>query len=271
MGDARESPRLKGGAWGSGRAAPGTFVARVRSGVHAFYAMAGGLLTGALGLALLAVWALFGLAAGVMSGRTARFDEGVLLWMNRRATPTLDLAALQVTALGNGLVVAAICVVAATFLWLAGHRGYAALVTAGVGGAWVIYPLLKLAFDRPRPRLFEWRADYAHSSSFPSGHATLSMALLILLAYAVHRLANHRGASVAAVLVAGTTVLLVGLSRLYLGVHYPSDVIAGYMVGFCWAVFCALAMEAFHAPRRGRARTASSGGTPTRPGSRSRA
>ncbi|WP_420124995.1 phosphatase PAP2 family protein [Longimicrobium sp.] len=230
--------------------------------MQAFYAMAGGLLTGGVVLALLAMAALFGLTAGVMAGRTIRFDEGVLLWMNRRASPTLDLAALQVTALGNGLVVAAICVVAATFLWLAGHRPYAALLTAGVGGAWVIYPLLKLAFDRPRPQLFAWRAEYAHSSSFPSGHATLSMVLLALLAYTVHRLASHRGASVAAVLIAGTAVLLIGLSRLYLGVHYPSDVIAGYIVGFCWAVLCAVAMEALHTPRD-RARTKSSAGITT--------
>jgi undecaprenyl-diphosphatase len=264
MADVREGPRLKGGQWGSGRAAPVSPGAWLLRGLHAFYAMAGRLLTAGLVMALLAMWALFGLAAGVMAGRTARFDEGVLLWMNRRATPTLDVAALQVTALGNGLVVATICVVAATFLWLAGHRAYAALVTAGVGGASVIYPLLKLAFDRPRPRLFEWRADYAHSSSFPSGHATLSMALLALLAYAVHRLANRRAVSVAALLVAGTAVLLIGLSRLYLGVHYPSDVIAGYMVGFCWAVVCALAMEALRAASRGPARAEPPGRTPTR-------
>jgi undecaprenyl-diphosphatase len=93
------------------------------------------------------------------------------------------------------------------------------------------------------------------------------MALLALLAYAVHRLANRRGASVAAMLVAGIAVLLVGLSRLYLGVHYPSDVIAGFIVGFCWAVCCALAMEFFRTPRSRHARTGPPGHTQARAGS----
>jgi undecaprenyl-diphosphatase len=252
MGDVREGPRLRTGPWGGGSATARPPLAWLPRRLRAFYATAGALLTAGLVLALLGVLALWALAAKVMAGRTVRFDEGVLLWMNRRATPVLDLAALQVTALGNGLVVAVICLVAGTLLWLVGHRAYAALLAVGVGGAGVIYPVLKRVFDRPRPQLFEWRADYAHSSSFPSGHATLSMVLLVLLAYVVHRLSRRRWTSAVAALVAGAAVLLVGVSRLYLGVHYPSDVIAGYVIGFSWAVFCALALEALRARRRRR-------------------
>lgn len=232
-----------------GTAALAALVRWMMHRLRGLYAVAGVLLTGGLVLALLGLWALSGLTEGMMEGETRRFDEGVLLWMNARATPTLDRAALAVTALGDGLVVAMIAVVAGTLLWLLGQRAHAALLAAGVGGALVIYPVLKLVFDRPRPQLFEWRAQHAASSSYPSGHATLSMVLLVVLAYVVHRLSGRRRTGVLAMLAAGVLVLLVGLSRLYLGVHYPSDVIAGYVVGFSWAVFCALAIGALRAHR----------------------
>lgn len=194
-------------------------------------------------LSLAGLWGLFVLTGGVRAARTPGADERVLLWMNGRASPTLDRVALEVTALGEGLVVAVIAGVAGTLLWLLGQRAYAALLAAAVGGAWVIYPLLKHVFDRPRPRLFAWRTDDVTSSSFPSGHATLSMALLVVLAYVVHRLSGRSRTGVAALLAAGAAALLVGLSRVYLGVHYPSDVVAGYLVGFSWAAFCAAAVE----------------------------
>lgn len=194
-------------------------------------------------LSLAGPWALFVLTGGVTAGRTFGADERVLLWINTRATPALDRVALEVTALGEGLVVGAIALVAGTLLWLLGQRAYAALLAAAVGGAWVIYPLLKQLFGRPRPQLFAWRTHDVASSSFPSGHATLSMALLVVLAYIAHRLSGRRRTGLAAVLMAGAAVLLIGLSRIYLGVHYPSDVIAGYLLGFTWAASCALAVE----------------------------
>jgi undecaprenyl-diphosphatase len=231
-------------------------LAWLRRRLQSFHAVAGVLLTAGLVLSLLGLWALSGLTEGVMEGETLRFDEAVLRWMNARATPLLDRVALEVTALGDGLVVATIAVVAGTLLWLLGQRGYAALLAAAVGGAWVIYPVLKLVFDRPRPQLFEWRAHYALASSYPSGHATMSMVLLVVLAYIVHQLSDRRWTGVAAMLLAGIAVLLIGLSRLYLGVHYPSDVIAGYTIGFAWAVFCALAVEALRFQRHARERAA---------------
>ena len=244
--------RLGAGSWSGGRAVLLALLGWLWRRFRSFYAVAGVLLTGGLLLSLLGLWALAGLTDGVMEGETTRFDEGVLLWMNARATPWLDRVALEVTALGDGVVVAAISVVAGTLLWLLGQRAHAALLAAAVGGAWVIYPVLKLVFDRPRPQLFEWRAHYAVSSSYPSGHATMSMVLLVVLAYIVHRLSSRRRTSVTAMLLAGAAVVLIGLSRLYLGVHYPSDVIAGYVVGFAWAVFCALAVEALRSQRHAR-------------------
>jgi undecaprenyl-diphosphatase len=246
--DWRNRPREQPGPWDGGHAARATSGLGRRLG--GFYAAAGRLLAAGAALSLLGFWALFGLTLGVRAGRTVPFDHGVLLWMNRRATPALDVVAREVTALGEGLVVATIGLVAGSLLWLMGRRAYAALLAAGVGGAWIIYPVLKRVFDRPRPRLFEWRTEDAVSSSYPSGHATMAMVLLVLLAYIVHRLSGRRRTSVAATLLAGAAVALIGASRVYLGVHYPSDVIAGYLFGFIWAVFCALLIEAHHARRR---------------------
>lgn len=231
------------------RGAPGALLRRVRRSVQGFYAAAGVLLATGMVLSLAGLWALGGLTEEVLEGETLRFDQAVLLWLNARATPGLDVAALRVTALGDTLVVLTVALVAGSLLWLLGQRAYAALLAAAVGGAVALYPVLKMLFDRPRPQLFEWRAQHAASASYPSGHATMSVVLLVVLAYVVHRLARRRAVGVAAALVAGTGALLIGLSRLYLGVHYPSDVAAGAIIGFAWAVFCALGVEALRGRR----------------------
>ena len=233
---------------------------RMRKHLHGFYAVAGVLLSAGLLLALLGLWALSGLTEEVLEGETIRFDEGVLLWMDARATGWLDVAALRVTALGDGLVVLTITVIAGTLLWLLGRRAYAALLGVAVGGALVISPVLKLIFDRPRPRLFEWRVHYEGlSASYPSGHATLSTVLLVALAYVVHRLAHRRWISMVASALAALGILLIGLSRMYLGVHYPSDVLAGVTIGFAWAVFCALTVEALRRRRHSTMNQAGAG------------
>jgi undecaprenyl-diphosphatase len=219
--------------------------------VRSFYAAAGLTLSAGLAVALLGLWGLSGLTEEVLEGDTERFDHAVLLWLNGRATPWLDQAALEVTALGDTLVVMLLTVVSATLLWVVGQRAYAWLVMLAVGGAAVINPTLKAIFGRERPRVFEWVVPNGTSSAaYPSGHALMSMVTLVTLAFIVHRLSAARWTSVLAMVVAGVLILLIGLSRLYLGVHYPSDVLAGYVVGFAWAVFCALAVEALPGFRR---------------------
>lgn len=234
--------------------------------LHGVRARIGGLLAGGVLLSLLALAALGGLMRGVATGRTAAWDARGIRWLDARATPWLDRAAVEVTALGDAVVVAAIALVAATLLWQVGRRAYAALVAAGAGGAWVLAAVLKELFGRPRPALIEWRVHDVTSWSFPSGHATLSMALAAVLAYVVHRLAGGWRAGAAALLAGSAVVLLVGLSRVYLGVHYPSDVAAGYAVGFAWATACALGAESIRPRRSPRART-----RPVRPLQRSAA
>jgi undecaprenyl-diphosphatase len=109
----------------------------------------------------------------------------------------------------------------------------------------VITPVLKTIFDRPRPQVFEWRAHYPETSAaYPSGHATMSMVTLVTVAFIIHRLSKHGWTGALAGGLATVAILLIGLSRLYLGLHFPSDVLAGYVVGFAWAVLCAITLTA---------------------------
>lgn len=218
--------------------------------VQGFYARAGILLTTGLVLALFALWALSVLTEDVLEGDTARIDRAILLWLNEGATPFLDRAAVEITALGDTLVVVMVAVVAVSLLWLLGRRAYAGLLALSVSGGGIITPVLKAIFDRPRPQVFEWRAHYPESSAaYPSGHATMAVVTLAAMAFIIHRLADRRWVSVAALTVAGIAIFLIGLSRLYLGLHFPSDVLAGYGIGFAWVVFCAVLVETLQ--RRG--------------------
>ena len=212
--------------------------------VHGFYATAGVLLSVGLLLALLGLWGLSVLTEEMLEGDTANFDRHVLVWMNEHATPLLDEIAIQITALGETSVVILVVVIAASLLWLFERSAYAWMLTLAVGGGAIITPVLKTIFDRPRPRVFEWRADFGDmSAAYPSGHATLSMVTLVTFAFILHRIAPARWPGPFAMVVAGILVLLIGASRLYLGLHHPSDVLAGYVVGFAWAVLCAFTVE----------------------------
>jgi undecaprenyl-diphosphatase len=211
--------------------------------VRGFHAAVGTFLAGGFVLSLLLLLAFAELAEEVMQGETHAFDEAVLLWLHGHARPWLTVAALEVTALGASLVVWMVVAVASVFLWMSRHRYSVALLWVAVVGALVLNNVLKALFDRPRPDLFPWRAPYAGHSSFPSGHSMTAMVVYATLAYLVARLEPNPVLRRLTLVVAAGVILLIGLSRLYLGVHYPTDVIAGYVTGLVWATYCALGIE----------------------------
>lgn len=226
--------------------------------VHNLYTAVGVLMSIAFLLAVAGAWAFAEIAQAVAAGETQRLDDSILLWLNRHSTPFLDEFALQITAVGNGLTVAVIGLIACAFLWSMRERvGVLLLVLAVIGGD-TFNRILKDAFHRPRPELFVLETPYARpvSASFPSGHATASMVLYLVLAYLLVRLGGKGVFRYVVLTVAGLLIVLIGVSRMYLGVHYPSDVLAGYVFGFCWAVFCAFIIEAVRGLRRGRRRRA---------------
>jgi undecaprenyl-diphosphatase len=200
-----------------------------------------------LSLGLIATLLAMGLFAAIsrwmIAGQTQRLDLTVMRWIERFHTPTLDVAALEVTALGSATVVALVALVASALLWTSEHRYSVLLLWVAIVGAVVLNLMLKAGFDRPRPDVFVWRTDYAGQSSFPSGHATLSMVVYWTLAYLVSRLERPRLLRRLTWCIALLLILLIGASRLYLGVHYPSDVAAGLVLGFVWATICASGIE----------------------------
>lgn len=219
------------------------FLHRIRRAVHNLYAAGGILLLAGLLASVFALWALAGLAETVLEGETLRTDEAALHWLARFTSDRVDVRALEITSLGGGSVVLAIAVISATLLALLGRRYYAILIAVAVSGGWLLSPLLKALFNRPRPQIVEWRTPHAGQASFPSGNAMMAMVLFVTLAYILHRIGNRVWVTVAAWCTAAVLVSLIGVTRVYLGVHYPSDVLAGYAVGFAWAMFCAAAVE----------------------------
>jgi undecaprenyl-diphosphatase len=212
--------------------------------VRGFHAAVGAFLLIGLVVIAGAVSAFAGLAALMETGMTQRVDNAVLLWLNAHATPTLDIAALEVTSLEVTTVVVMVLLLSSAFLWSARHRYSVLLLWVAMIGGTVLNLQLKAEFGRPRPQLFPWRTIQVGHSSFPSGHALTAVILYATLAYLLGRLETSRLQRRLTLAVAALVILLIGLSRLYLGVHYPSDVLAGYVVGVAWSTVCALGIEA---------------------------
>lgn len=202
-----------------------------------------GLLAGAI-VVFGSVWAFLWVATGALSGETRQFDEWLLRALRDPGDPAqpagprwLASAALDVTALG-GPVVLGLTVLAVTgYLVLHGLYRTGLFVFAASVGGWLLNWALKAAFERPRPDIVPHLREVM-TSSFPSGHALTSAAVYLTLGVLVMRIARTRTASYFAITMAVIVTVLVGASRVYLGVHYPSDVLAGWLVGLSWALVC---------------------------------
>jgi undecaprenyl-diphosphatase len=191
-------------------------------------------LTAALAFSAFVIWAFFKLADEVLEGDSRVFDRAVLLWIHRNVPDWLDGPMRLITALGYYYVVVPLLVVAIFLFYRRGWRLSAVLLAVSTGGSIVLTTVLKGVFQRARPELFD-SGYQASFYSFPSGHATVAAGfygmLTVILAYRLEGLARWVVA-VSGVLV----VLLIGFSRLYLGVHYPTDIIAGYLSALFWLV-----------------------------------
>lgn len=212
--------------------------------VQGFYAAVGAFLIIGLAVVLVGSVTFAALAGWVMAGETQHIDDAILRWMGAHGSESLNFAALEVTALGARLVVWMVVLVASAFLWISRHRWSAALLWISMLGSGLVNMTLKSAFARPRPDVFEWRAPHVGTASFPSGHAMTSMVVYGTLGFLIGRLMPTRALRWLTWFMAALVIALVSLSRLYLGVHYPSDVLGGLMTGTAWAVTCGLGVEA---------------------------
>lgn len=184
---------------------------------------------------LLIIFVLAQLSDEVLDQEAFAFDQTILLGIHQFANPTLDRLMLTITSLGNPLAVVAIpAITFAILLWRRYYQEAKIFVIDCLGGV-VLSNGLKLVFSKPRPNL--WQSAVEETSfSYPSGHALGSTILYGFLAYILATRYPQL-----AVLIYTFAVLLIaaiGLSRLYLGVHWPTDIIAGYSIGFLWVMFC---------------------------------
>jgi undecaprenyl-diphosphatase len=180
------------------------------------------------------LWLFGGLAEDILTNDPlVRYDRAIADYLHGVATPTLTTFFLVVTALGSIETIALLGIIIAAVLAWRRQWLYLGTWIVAVGGSVALDRLLKELFARPRP-FFEHPLLLETSYSFPSGHAMESFVLYGMLAYfAVLALKTWR-ARTAVVFGAALLVLLIGFSRMYLGVHYFSDVVAGYAAGGVW-------------------------------------
>ncbi|MEE4121351.1 MAG: phosphatase PAP2 family protein [Paracoccaceae bacterium] len=207
-------------------------------------------------LVVIALWALAELADEVLEGATRDLDRDLLLLLrvpgdlsDPVGPPVLEEIMRDLTALGGIAALTLATVTVAVFFLLTRRYGQMAFVLVTIGGGILLSGLAKDLFDRPRPDLVP-HGSLVHTASFPSGHAMMAAGAYLGLGALVARLQPTRRMKAYVMGVAVTITLAVGTSRVYLGVHWPTDVAAGWLAGAAWALLCLIAARALAARRR---------------------
>jgi undecaprenyl-diphosphatase len=196
----------------------------------------------ALAAAMLAVFAK--IADEVVEGKTHAFDEAVLRALRNPADLAdpigpawLEHVMRDITSLGSFTVVALMTLVSVGYLLIDGKRAAAMFVVVAVTGGVALSEGMKHLFARPRPELVAHLVE-VQTASFPSGHAMLSAVTYLTLGALLARIQSRNRLKAYVVSVAILLTLMVGASRIYLGVHWPTDVLAGWCAGAAWAMAC---------------------------------
>lgn len=189
-------------------------------------------------------WAFVELADEVLEGNTVAFDTWVVRALrqtddvsNPLGPKWLEEAARDMTALGGWAVLSLMTAAVAGYLWLDDKHGAMwSVVAATVTGTLLAYAL-KYGFGRPRPD-FVPHLSHVYTTSFPSGHSLMAAVVYLTLGSLLAAVLHKRSLKVYVICVALGLALVVGLSRIYMGVHYPTDVLAGWSLGLAWALLC---------------------------------
>jgi len=201
------------------------------------------------------VWLFIELADEVLEGETQRIDDRIVRTLRNPSDPTdpigpkwLEEMFRDLTALGGVAVLVLVTAAVAGYLLLQHRRGaFLLILTAALSGI-VLSLVLKQSFARPRPEVVP-HLSYVLTASFPSGHSMLSAVVYLTLGAISARFVSRLRDKLYFITVALVLTGLVGISRVYLGVHYPTDILAGWMAGLTWATLCWLA--AYWLQRRG--------------------
>lgn len=206
----------------------------------------GTLLSIGITLAIAALFFFGWLAGEMLEGDTRRFDETVRNTVHETAFPFLTSVMQLASFLGSTLFLTVFGVVIVIALYLRKHRRGAILFTITTVGASILLVALKLAFRRARPEPF-FDTILPASYSFPSGHSLAAFCFYGALAEILSERTDKLWQQVIVWTAAALMILLIGISRVYLGVHHPSDVIAGYAVAFIWVMTIAIGDKLIHA------------------------
>ena len=190
------------------------------------------------------IWLFLGIADEMQEGDLRQIDRTVLLLFRNPADlsdpvgpPWVEEAMRDLTALGSTTVLAIVTLAAAFYLALAGQRRAALFLVLAIGGGVAVGFAAKSGFERPRPDLVTHQVQ-VFTTSFPSGHSMMSAVGYLTLGMLLARVQPRRRLKIYLIALAILVTLAVGISRLYLGVHWPSDVLAGWALGASWAMFC---------------------------------
>jgi undecaprenyl-diphosphatase len=207
------------------------------------------------------IWLTAVLADGVLEGDTQEIDLMILMALrdgadthNPLGPPWVEEMMRDFTSLG-GTGVLSLIVLAVSFYYLiqGRYKEMLILITAVIG-AYMLSYFLKGLFARPRPEFIP-AGEYVHTASFPSGHALLAATTYLTLGIIVAQLMPRSRLKAFVLLLSFFVMLLVGFTRMYLGVHWPTDVLAGWVIGSVWAIFCWLVVRWLR--RKGYVRPAS--------------
>ncbi len=197
-------------------------------------------------LAVAGLWTFGVLAEKVLEGDTASFDERILLALRQPGNLAVPVGppwglqvARDVTAFGGAFGIGLITLVVLGYLLLERRYGFLTLIIVSVYGGSALALLFKTWFHRSRPEIVPHLTDIS-TASFPSGHSMISSVAYLTLAALLARAAPDLATKIYFLAVAVVLIFLIGFSRLYLGVHYPSDVLAGWAAGSAWAILCCL-------------------------------
>jgi undecaprenyl-diphosphatase len=211
------------------------------------------------------LWIFVGVAGEVMEGETRALDERLLLALRNPVEfsdpigpPVVEEIMRDLTALGGTAILTLVTGGVVVYLWLVRRPTMAALVILAVGGGSLINTALKAGFDRPRPDLVPHYAE-VYNPSFPSGHSMLAATVYLTLGVLLARIQTKRRIAAFIMAMAILVTVLVGVSRVYLGVHWPTDVVAGWAAGAVWAALAATivwALQGYWQRRHNRAAVA---------------
>jgi undecaprenyl-diphosphatase len=199
-------------------------------------------------LAMLAIvaatWGFIELAAEVVAGDTHAFDRWAVRAMRTADDPAVPIGphwlpevGRDATALGGIAVLGLFTLIVAAYLWLDRKFWMTLYLLAATASGLVISLWLKHLFSRPRQDIVP-PLSHAYTTSFPSGHSFLSAVVYLTLGALLAAAIAHKRVKLYVIAVAVVLTIVVGASRLYLGMHYPTDILAGWMAGLAWALLC---------------------------------